>query len=412
MRVFTLTLLTLAIAQVIYAQNTFQKDIATMVINFDPSYMQKFDYTTDTDYIVEESHTNYHIPIDGEKTLILKVLKSASPISNLTAQQPKILQRKDIKSLTKAFVSRVNTGATHVVLKIKTADGIKMYAADYTIFRVLNEEYMSYFAPPHFSFFYDLKSEYNPGQTVLNDDYQDNFATRFFFHGQTQVQGIENNVLLKMYNDACAKRPYGVTTPLSPKGENNLYKEAVSFKTGEKLYRSCQHPIQSEYLKGIGLYKEFYEEDGKVYSSNLTAIDGIPIQTYLKLVAPSLQSNEKRIEDASVMTEEPIRTAIPNDYDEEATIFGAGQAKGLEEKSKVQPLVQAFIKKPEAKAAQPTTTAVKIVQQGMIHTVEKGETLYRLAKQYNTTVEKLKDLNSLTGNTILVKQELLVRVSD
>ncbi|MFV0565949.1 MAG: glucosaminidase domain-containing protein [Flavobacteriaceae bacterium] len=42
------------------------------------------------------------------------------------------------------------------------------------------------------------------------------------------------------------------------------------------------------------------------------------------------------------------------------------------------------------------------------HTVQKGETLYSLAKQYNTTVETLKTLNNLSDNTLSIGQELQV----
>ncbi|MFC0604806.1 muramidase family protein [Winogradskyella pulchriflava] len=42
------------------------------------------------------------------------------------------------------------------------------------------------------------------------------------------------------------------------------------------------------------------------------------------------------------------------------------------------------------------------------HTVEKGQTLYSLAKQYNITVDELKQQNKLTSNIIKVGQKLRV----
>ena len=41
-----------------------------------------------------------------------------------------------------------------------------------------------------------------------------------------------------------------------------------------------------------------------------------------------------------------------------------------------------------------------------IHTVQKGDTLYAIAKKYNLTVEELKSKNGLSDNTIAVGQEL------
>ncbi len=42
------------------------------------------------------------------------------------------------------------------------------------------------------------------------------------------------------------------------------------------------------------------------------------------------------------------------------------------------------------------------------HTVEQGDTLYDLARQYGVTVDQLKELNGLTDSTILVGQELVI----
>lgn len=43
------------------------------------------------------------------------------------------------------------------------------------------------------------------------------------------------------------------------------------------------------------------------------------------------------------------------------------------------------------------------------HTVVSGETLYRIAKNYNTSVSKLKSLNNLSSNTITIGQELKLK---
>lgn len=46
--------------------------------------------------------------------------------------------------------------------------------------------------------------------------------------------------------------------------------------------------------------------------------------------------------------------------------------------------------------------------ESLSHTVAQGDTLYDLARQYGVTVEELQALNGLTGNNILVGQELVV----
>ncbi|WGH75112.1 glucosaminidase domain-containing protein [Tenacibaculum tangerinum] len=43
------------------------------------------------------------------------------------------------------------------------------------------------------------------------------------------------------------------------------------------------------------------------------------------------------------------------------------------------------------------------------HKVEKGDTLYSIARKYNTSVQRLKEVNGLTDNNISIGQELMVR---
>ena len=43
-----------------------------------------------------------------------------------------------------------------------------------------------------------------------------------------------------------------------------------------------------------------------------------------------------------------------------------------------------------------------------VHKVANGETLFRIAKRYNTTAEEIKRLNNLQGNSISVGQELKI----
>ena len=55
-----------------------------------------------------------------------------------------------------------------------------------------------------------------------------------------------------------------------------------------------------------------------------------------------------------------------------------------------------------------TETSSMAMGGGGFHTVAKGETLYRLSKQYGVTVDDLKAWNNLTDNTIHVGQEIIV----
>lgn len=44
----------------------------------------------------------------------------------------------------------------------------------------------------------------------------------------------------------------------------------------------------------------------------------------------------------------------------------------------------------------------------IIYTVQKGDTLYSIARKYNVSVDEIKTLNNLTNNTISINQQLLI----
>lgn len=59
----------------------------------------------------------------------------------------------------------------------------------------------------------------------------------------------------------------------------------------------------------------------------------------------------------------------------------------------------------------PQTEIIEIPSTSTIYTVKSGDTLYSIAKQNNVTVEKLKQLNNLTSNTLSINQQLKIPTS-
>lgn len=57
------------------------------------------------------------------------------------------------------------------------------------------------------------------------------------------------------------------------------------------------------------------------------------------------------------------------------------------------------------------TKELKNSTETQYHTVKKGETLYRIAKKYNISVDELKRLNGLNSNKLNKGQKLIVKVS-
>ena len=61
----------------------------------------------------------------------------------------------------------------------------------------------------------------------------------------------------------------------------------------------------------------------------------------------------------------------------------------------------------------PTTSSEKLPDNnGIIYAVKSGDTLYSIAKKYNTTVDKIKALNNLTSNTLSIGTNLTIPSND
>lgn len=65
---------------------------------------------------------------------------------------------------------------------------------------------------------------------------------------------------------------------------------------------------------------------------------------------------------------------------------------------------------PKAAQAKPATIPVKkpVKKKSILHTVQKKETLYSISKKYNTTVEKLRQMNKLSKNAKIYPGDNLV----
>ena len=56
----------------------------------------------------------------------------------------------------------------------------------------------------------------------------------------------------------------------------------------------------------------------------------------------------------------------------------------------------------------PSTEIIEVPTSDTTYTIQAGDTLYAIAKKYNTTVEKLKQQNNLTTNTLTIGQKLSI----
>jgi LysM repeat protein len=64
----------------------------------------------------------------------------------------------------------------------------------------------------------------------------------------------------------------------------------------------------------------------------------------------------------------------------------------------------------QAEGEEPSPTVAAVVDpSGVYHTVQQGDTLWRIAQQYQASVDRIKTLNSLHGSSLSVGQRIQVR---
>lgn len=63
----------------------------------------------------------------------------------------------------------------------------------------------------------------------------------------------------------------------------------------------------------------------------------------------------------------------------------------------------------EEKAVEVVTNPTLTTNDDSVYVVQKGDTLYSLSKRFNTTVEKIKELNNLKDNSLSIGQEIKIK---
>ena len=59
-----------------------------------------------------------------------------------------------------------------------------------------------------------------------------------------------------------------------------------------------------------------------------------------------------------------------------------------------------------------TPSEDEIINEGSVYEVQKGDTLYSIAKKFNTSVDKIKEINSIVGDLLTIGMNLLIPTSN
>lgn len=82
----------------------------------------------------------------------------------------------------------------------------------------------------------------------------------------------------------------------------------------------------------------------------------------------------------------------------------------LVSKNSTQPKTNKDKSNPSKKSNKTKSTTTSKPNQTVTHVVQKGETLYRISKKYNVSVDRLKKLNKLESNSISIGQKLIIKL--
>jgi LysM repeat protein len=59
-----------------------------------------------------------------------------------------------------------------------------------------------------------------------------------------------------------------------------------------------------------------------------------------------------------------------------------------------------------------TPSEDEVINEGSVYEVQKGDTLYSIAKKFNTSVDKIKEINSIVGDLLTIGMNLLIPTSN
>lgn len=366
------------------------------LFEFDNSCMEEYEFKVDKDFVIDDNHYAYHINLDAERTLVLKVFKNTEGQSNVETNLTTVHTCTSVKGIQPQFVVGVNNNHSKVFIK---KDGL-FYQVAFAEYNIDNQTFFSSFAPPHHSLVYEYHHPYDPMETLRPAALESlDYETRNFYHSTESEKESYSFVYLQIYRDVCVNRPFGVVSPLSEPGKENNYKyeNPSSQKHQKQIYRTCQHPVTVTHVKGLGITERFYIEDEKEYKSELVTIDGIDLDTYLKTHTFDNTENIAKSADFSediTWQLDLTKTAETSKYQPEYIVGKlTNEIEEIEEESL-----------PISKIPETPT----IEDDGLKHTVQAGETLYSISKKYKVSVLDIKAENQLSENTIEIGQKLVI----
>ncbi len=392
--------------------------------------VQQYEYTYTDKKSYKTAYYDYHVALNDFETAIFKVSKYASEtVGKNQLPQKNILSCKNNlgKIFDEALLEAVRTTKRDVYLIRKTAKG-------YEVGRAINAAYAVYlpkdkyyrYVGKEYGFDYDGTKDYNPGDELLQNPQEGmgNFAYRsnsqmnclhkadfmripVNFMQSTDIEFVLGIGLVREYSDNMERRLVAV--------DGQPYEMLIAEKCNitpitEAVVNNNRTPkIETDVELGDEMASRTGEED-KVVREKVVIPPPVrrtePIVTTTTTEEGDFGDLDEPLVEAFTGTHTISSDLVEPDLTDVIESEGQTAKSGDETiKTDIDGIIIEGVYEPKPTLDKPnvTTKGVKY------HTVEQGETLYRISKMYKVTVKQLKDWNKLESNTIEIDQKLRVK---
>lgn len=208
-----------------------------------------------------------------------------------------------------------------------------------------------------------------------------------------------------------------------------LYSGKSNFNCTDKHYlmvfpEVCCSRTEVELIEGVGFYREISENQ----EIHLAAINGGPVANFTALVcsgskeqihppvtASTMEKQGFRTKGGSIYTKKPAKpitatTEVAETKKTPATSYTYDPSKNTTKGGSNFTIEYEYkgVKKTTLES-NPTPITDENLNTEHIHVVDRGDTLYSLAKKYKTSIEKLMELNNLESHAIYATQQLRIK---
>lgn len=306
--------------------------------------------------------SDFHLQLDDTTVLVARVVLSPDSRIEAAARHTKTLGCEN-RNITLAEIRDINSGTLNA--RFLEPDG-KQYPINQLSLIIETDRYFKYVCPGY-GLYFDLITQAAP---------------------ETDIS-LSGSRLQATYNEAFSMDVGG--------------KDLYGYSWTEFDLDGKSPTAQVYFIPGIGQYRTDSPSDTCV----LLMVNGQNVESFLQDFAVGKQKLRGKIpvlpsQETAKPAENPVATNVPN---------GTDPAVDRPDEKPVQPVSQEQPQKPEPTQKTPPVLLGGQLDPGGYYTVQSGDYLSAIAKQFNVSVETIMGQNRLDGAQLKAGQRLLVRAT-